>query len=79
MAYERDELPSRRAPRYEPPPKPSPAEIERATMMVDWAAGQIPNGPAVGALRGSFTGMRSDLILAVALIVRRLKAEQDHG
>lgn len=64
---------------HDHPESPSRAEIDRATMMVDWAAGRIPNGPAVGALRGTFSGMRSDLILAVALIVRRLKAEQDHG
>lgn len=56
-------------------------ELDLARMRVEWAARHIPNGPAYGIMRAGSTddASKSDIVLAVALITRRMEQEREHG
>lgn len=63
-----------------PPPPPTRVELARARMMVEWAARHVPNGPGAGSMNGALgAAVQDDIVMAVALIARRLRAEFEHG
>lgn len=60
--------------------RPTQKEMDKARMRVEWAARHVPNGPAYGMMRaGSTDASKNDIVMAVALITRRLGQERDHG
>ena len=59
---------------------PTKAEVERARMMAEWAGDRISCSSVSGLFKGAQgVALQTEVAHAIALIVRRVREEAEHG